>query len=202
MTHSRINMPLVAVHASLWLPLLGLRLFIALGPEKGGGALQYLPLSLIPIGWLLTPAFTLWSLFYALKTLAPGRFDPRILRIITWHKLAMLPVFTINYVLCMAPAALFNPWTFWLIPIVAIPLAIPIALSMGCTWLAMLASSAFVIPQVVLLWRQKTLNWKQGVGCVVLQLIPMLDAMHCLALRARHASKSAPPGSQAQAFPG
>ena len=109
MLHAKIDKPLIAVHISLWLPLLGLILFAKLGPEKGGGALQYLPLAIIPIGWLLTPIFTLWSLLRALRTFAPGRFDPQVLRIVTWHKLAMLPVFTINNILVHNPIGASKP---------------------------------------------------------------------------------------------
>ena len=191
MLHAKIQKSLIAAQIGMWLPVLSLFLLPA-------GTPSFVPIALICAGWLITPVFTLWNLINALRALGTGTFDPWILRTAMWHKLAMLPATAINLLFCFGvPMAFLNPWLVWFLPVAAIP----IALSMGCTWLATLSTSVFVIAQTVHLWRQKALTLLQGIGGVLLQLVPVVDTAHCLALRARHAPKSAPPGNQAQASP-
>ena len=171
--------PLIAAQTGMWLPLLGFFIFMSLGPAQDGGKLQYLPLLLVPVGWLLSPAFALWNVLHALRALMTGEPDPAALRMALWHKAAMLPALALNFLFWFgAPVGLLNPWLFWLLPVVALP----IALSIGAAWLSLLSTSAHVIAQVVLLWRGKKLPLKQGVIHIALQLLFALDTLSCVGL--------------------
>ena len=193
---TKMDKRLIAAHVSQWLPLLGFFLFSNLpgGAEAGPGVLQYLPLILIPAGWLLMPVVSVWNLLHALRVLTAGKSDPAVFRTAMRHKLIALPCFIITFWFWLAPAAaamgMANPWMFWMIPF-AVGLTAPlVALSVFSTWLATLATSGYVIAQVVLLWRNKTITSRQCAAHLALQLVFVADLLGCLNLRAWFATPS------------
>jgi len=191
MPRDKMNKRLIAVHIGQWLPLLGFALLIAFGAEKESGAPVFLPLILIIVSWLLTPMFVLRNFIHALRTLAAG-FDSSILRTARWHKLAMFPYFLLSVSFWgILPMGMLNPWLIWFVPFL-VPLSV---LGLGSVWLTMLSTSGYVIAQIVLLRQNGTFTLKQCGVHIVLQLLPVTNALGNIKLIKMFA-KSAPPGSQ------
>ena len=195
MRHSKIQRSLIAVHICQWLPLLGFALLIAFGLKNGAPA--FLPLSLVIASWLLTPIFVLRNITHALRMLAAG-FDPTILRIAKCHKMAMIPYFFLSVSFwVILPMGMLNPWLVWFIPFL-IPLSF---LGLSGAWLTMLATSGYVIAQIVLLRQNGTFTIKQCGVHIVLQLLPITNVLGNIKL-IKLSATPAPPGNQSQASPG
>ena len=231
MLHAEMKKLLKRLHLSQWLPMMEYGLFCIVSlvvavtgadikVDSFGGILMLLPSYLIPVCWVFTLAFAVENIQNALRMLVTAdglkhgtlRFmirqlpqvikaredsepDPGVLRTALRHKLAMLPYYALCFLQALALlAGLLNPWGLWFIPLV-------VGGGMVFAYLSLLATSGYVIAQVVLLLQQQKLTQAQCVVLAASQLLFVLDIPGCAYLCRRFAPTPAPPGNQSQASP-
>ena len=183
MPRRKIHAALIFAQISMWLPLLSLFLFPPAPSGEPPGGIPWPMITVILIGWICAPIAVLWNLLNALRTLGAGAFDPWVPRTVFWYKIAYLPALFLNCGFWFGmPMGMLNPWMVWFVPV----MAIPIALSMGCAWLSMAATSAYPLAQIVLLGREKRLTLRQGLVFAAMQLLFVLDVLGCFILRSNY----------------
>jgi len=219
MLHAEMKKLLKRLHLSQWLPMIEYGLFSIvflvvavtgadINFDSFGGKLLQIPSYLIPVCWVFTLAFAVENIQNALRMLVTAdglkhgtlRFmirqlpqvlraregsepDPGVMRTALWHKLAMLPYYALCFFLALSLlAGLLNPWGLWFIPLV-------LGGGMVFAYLSLLATSGYVIAQIVLLWRQQKLTQAQSLVLAASQLLFVLDVLGCAYLCRRFAVK-------------
>jgi len=138
------------------------------------------PFDNIILAWFITLASTLitggGSVMSVIISIIKGRFDSEnSLKIVTRAKLALIPIYTINFLFALAAILVSGtPWTFWLVSFV------PLFFIFACSIL--FTMSVHSVVAIISLRKDGIIKNKRFVLHFLLQFVFVLDILSCIFL--------------------